>query len=63
MYGVILNAKIDILVKERFTNRNSKEIVGINVSALERFENDAVVSVETLIEVFLNLKLLQFSYA
>lgn len=36
--------------KRGFTNYNSKEIVGINVSALERFENDAVVTVETLIE-------------
>ena len=36
--------------KRGFTNRNSKEIVGINVSALEVFDNDAVVSVETLIE-------------
>ena len=36
--------------KRGFTNRNSKEIVGINVSALERFENGAVVSVDTLIE-------------
>ncbi|MCI8639111.1 MAG: 50S ribosomal protein L15 [Coprococcus sp.] len=36
--------------KKGFTNRNSKEIVGINVSTLEVFENDAVVSVETLIE-------------
>ena len=34
----------------RLTNRNSKTIVGINVSALERFENDTVVTVETLIE-------------
>ena len=33
-----------------FTNRNTKEIVAINLSALEVFENDAVVSVETLIE-------------
>ena len=33
-----------------FTNRNSKEIVGINVSALERFDNDTVVTVETLLE-------------
>ena len=32
-----------------FTNRNSKEIVAINLSALERFENDSVVSIETLI--------------
>ena len=36
--------------KRGFTNRNTKEIVGINVSALEIFENDTVVSVETLIE-------------
>ena len=34
--------------KRGFTNRNTKEIVGINVSALERFDNDAVVTVETL---------------
>ncbi len=33
-----------------FTNRNTKEIVGINVGALEVFENDAVVTVDTLIE-------------
>ena len=38
------------LPKRGFTNRNSKEIVAINLSALEVFENDAVVSVETLIE-------------
>ena len=38
------------LPKRGFTNINSKEIVGINVSALERFENDSVVSVETLLE-------------
>ena len=36
--------------KRGFKNRNSKEIVGINISALERFDNDAVVSVETLLE-------------
>lgn len=36
--------------KRGFTNRNSKAIVGINMSALEVFDNDAVVSVETLIE-------------
>jgi large subunit ribosomal protein L15 len=36
--------------KRGFTNRNSKDIVGINVSALDRFENGAVVSVETLID-------------
>ena len=36
--------------KRGFTNRNTKTIVGINVSALERFDNDAVVTVETLLE-------------
>ena len=36
--------------KRGFTNRNSKDIVGINVSALEVFDNDAVVSVEALLE-------------
>ena len=30
---------------------NSKHIVGINVSALERFDNDTVVTVETLLEL------------
>ena len=33
-----------------FTNRNTKTIIGINVSALEQFENDTVVTVETLLE-------------
>ena len=36
--------------KRGFTNRNSKEIIGINVSALEVFENDTVVTIESLIE-------------
>lgn len=36
--------------KRGFTNRNTREIVGINLSALEVFENDTVVSIETLIE-------------
>ena len=35
--------------KRGFTNRNSRDIVG-NVSALDVFENDAVVSVDTLVE-------------
>ena len=34
--------------KRGFTNRNTKEIVGINVSALEKFDNGAEVTVETL---------------
>lgn len=38
------------LPKRGFTCRNSKTIIGINLSELERFENDSVVSVETLIE-------------
>lgn len=36
--------------KRGFTNRNSLEIVGINVDALNRFEDGAEVSVETLVE-------------
>ena len=38
------------LPKKGFKCRNSKEIIGINLSALEIFEDGAVVSVETLIE-------------
>lgn len=38
------------LPKRGFKCRNSKTIIGINLSELERFDNDAVVSVETLIE-------------
>ncbi|MBP3339431.1 MAG: 50S ribosomal protein L15 [Lachnospiraceae bacterium] len=36
--------------KRGFKNRNTMEIVGINLSALEKFDNGAEVSVETLIE-------------
>ena len=36
--------------KRGFTCRNSKEIVSVKVSSLERFDNGAEVSVETLIE-------------
>lgn len=36
--------------KRGFTNRNSKDIVGVNVSRLEAFDNDAVVTVELLCE-------------
>ena len=36
--------------KRGFTDRNSKTIVGINVSALEVFDNDAVVTIEALKE-------------
>ena len=38
------------LPKRGFKNRNTKEIVGINVSYLERFDNGATVTVDTLIE-------------
>ena len=36
--------------KRGFKNRNSKEIVAINVSVLERFEDGATVDVNALIE-------------
>ena len=36
--------------KRGFTNRNSKEIIGINLSALEVLDNGAEVTVATLIE-------------
>ena len=36
--------------KRGFTNRNTKEIVAINLEVLEAFENGATVSVDTLIE-------------
>lgn len=36
--------------KRGFTNRNSLEIIGINVNVLERFENGSTVSVDTLVE-------------
>ena len=38
------------LPKRGFKNRNTKEIVGINLGALERFEDGSTVSVQTLIE-------------
>ena len=45
------------LPKRGFKNRNTLTIVPINLSALERFDNDAVVSVETLIEAGIVKKL------
>ena len=36
--------------KRGFTCRNHKEIVAINLSALEKFENGSEVTIETLIE-------------
>ena len=38
------------LPKRGFTNRNTKEIIGINVDMLETFDAGAEVTVETLIE-------------
>ena len=38
------------LPKRGFKNINSKIIVGINVSELERFDNDSTITVDTLIE-------------
>jgi large subunit ribosomal protein L15 len=37
--------------KRGFTNRNTKEIVAINVDVLNRFEDGAVVTLESLMEV------------
>ena len=39
------------LPKRGFTNRNTREIVGINVDVLNRFEEGAVVTVESLMEI------------
>ena len=36
--------------KRGFKNRNTKEIVGINIDRLEKFDNDAVVTVAALVE-------------
>lgn len=36
--------------KRGFKNRNSKEIISINVAALERFDNGATVDVEALLD-------------
>ena len=38
------------LPKRGFTNRNTKDIVAVNVSALECFDNGTVVTVETLLD-------------
>ena len=37
------------LPKRGFKNRNTKSIVAINISALEKFDNEAVVDIEALI--------------
>ncbi|MCR5418908.1 MAG: 50S ribosomal protein L15 [Lachnospiraceae bacterium] len=38
------------LPKRGFKNINAKDIVGINISALERFDNGATVDIDALIE-------------
>ncbi len=38
------------LPKRGFHNRNTKEIVAVNLAALEIFENDAVVDIEALMD-------------
>ncbi len=37
--------------KRGFTNRNTKEIIAVNVDVLNKFDDGAVVTVESLIEV------------
>ena len=39
------------LPKRGFTNRNTKDIVSINITELNRFEDGAVVTIETLVEI------------
>ena len=38
------------LPKRGFTNRNTKDIVSINITELNRFEDGAVFTIETLVE-------------
>ena len=38
------------LPKRGFTNRNTKDIVSINITELNRFEDGAIVTIETLVE-------------
>ena len=39
------------LPKRGFTNRNTKEIVAINISELERFRSGSTVTIEKMVEV------------
>ena len=39
------------LPKRGFKNRNSKEIIAINLSALNRFEDGAEVTIESMVEI------------
>ncbi len=40
-----------IIPKRGFTNRNTKEIIAVNVDRLNRFEDGAVVTIESLMEI------------
>jgi large subunit ribosomal protein L15 len=42
---------VRILPKRGFTNRNTKEIIAVNIDRLNVFEDGAVVTVESLMEV------------
>lgn len=42
---------IRTIPKRGFTNRNTKEIIAINVDKLNRFEDGALVTVESLMEI------------
>ncbi|WMJ90362.1 50S ribosomal protein L15 [Anaerocolumna sp. MB42-C2] len=42
---------IRTLPKRGFTNRNTKEIISVNVDKLNRFEDGALVTVESLMEI------------
>lgn len=42
---------IRIIPKRGFTNRNTKEIIAVNVDRLNRFEDGAVVTIESLMEI------------
>ena len=39
------------LPKRGFTNRNTKDIVAVNIAALNRFEDDAEVTVDSLMDL------------
>lgn len=42
---------IRILPKRGFTNRNTREIIAVNVDRLNRFEDGAVVTIKSLMEI------------
>jgi large subunit ribosomal protein L15 len=42
---------IRIIPKRGFTNRNTREIIAVNVDRLNRFEDGAVVTIESLMKI------------